>query len=354
LREARQTEQFVAHFRHFLCDFDKHPVTQRSSTLARAIVADPKDRFLKPIDPLLRYARRRFISLVIAVCLLHATLLAVLLLRDHPPAEAPQNEIPIEVVVLPPPPPEPKVEQPKPKPPPQPKEKAHYEEPATSAPPPPNDEKLAHPQSDQATLSPVHGNPMPNAAMKPVPDPAKPSQNAAPEPAERTAAPDEPDDKPDAEALSKAAPMKDPKPTQKEKPAKEKEPVAAHEREALAREFASLSQAPNFSIAAQAKPSRVTGGQCHANPYLCTLFGLIMRQQRYPESARVQHLEGTVAVAFWVDERGDLVHQALYKTSGHPELDAEAVAAVRRAAPFPPPPPGLPRGFVAQMEFPSK
>ncbi len=91
-----------------------------------------------------------------------------------------------------------------------------------------------------------------------------------------------------------------------------------------------------------------------SNLYLCTLLGLITRQQHYPASALAQHIKGTVRVAFWLDERGGLTRQAVYGTSGNPELDAEAVAAIRRAAPFPPPPPDQPRGFVAAIEFPPK
>jgi TonB family protein len=125
------------------------------------------------------------------------------------------------------------------------------------------------------------------------------------------------------------------------------------EKAALAREFAALTPAPKVAIATEAKPS-ATGGECHANPYLCTLFGLIMRQQHYPDEAKAQHIEGTVAVAFWVDDRGNLMHLALYRTSGHPILDDEAVASIRRAAPFPPPPPGIPHGFISQMQFPPK
>ncbi len=101
-------------------------MTHKSSTFEQAFVAEQADRFLTPIDPLLRNARRRFAALVILVCLLHAGALIFLLLRDHSHQEAPPKEIPVEVVVIPPPQPkpEPKKEQPKQKP--QPKEKAAF------------------------------------------------------------------------------------------------------------------------------------------------------------------------------------------------------------------------------------
>ena len=333
-------------------------MTLRSSTLAGIFVADPKDRFLTPIDPWLRNAKRRFIALVIIVCLLHAGLLAFLFWRDHSKPRAPQQEVPVEVVVMPPPPPpEKKKEQPKPQPKPKPqeKQKVHREKPATDIPRAPNDEKIKREETDKQTQAPTRDKPLPNAEMKPTPDKVKPMQNAAPEPAERTAAPAMPDDdKPDAEALSKAAPIKDTKPTQKAKPAKQKTPLPSRERASLAQEFAALSQSPHFSIAARAKPAPISGGHCNTSTYLCTLYALIMRQQHYTENERARAMRGTAVVAFWLDDRGDLTHQALYRTSGFPELDQEAVNAIRRAAPFPPPPPDQPHGFVAQMAFPPK
>lgn len=291
---------------------------------------------------------------MIAALLLHVVLLVVLLLRDHAKVPPPETETPIEVVVVPPPPPKPE-EKPQPKPQPQPKEKekAPDKKPATDTPPAANQETVKRDASAPQTAAPTLAKPEP-APAQPTPEKPQQQSNAAPESAERTAAPETPEDKPEAEVVSKAAPLKDQKPTEKQKPAKTQAPMASHERAELAKEFAALSPSPQFSLATVAKPSPVSGGHCTADPYLCTLFGLIMRQQRYPDAARAQHLEGKVVIAFWVDERGDLTHQALYKTSGHPLLDAEAMATVHRAAPFPPPPPGSPHGFIAQMDFPPK
>jgi protein TonB len=51
-------------------------------------------------------------------------------------------------------------------------------------------------------------------------------------------------------------------------------------------------------------------------------------------------------VAFYIDEMGNLTHQAVHQPSGAPDLDAAALNAVRRAAPFPPPPRGLPHSML--------
>jgi periplasmic protein TonB len=333
-------------------------VTSEPSIPADHFVADPEDRIVTPIDPWFRSAKRRFIPLVILVCLLHAGLLAFLLLRDHSkPAPAP-TEVPVEVVVVPPPPPPApkKKEQPKPKPQPK-KEKQKRQlhvKPATSLPPMANNEKQKRPASDAKTQAPTKDKPLPNAQMKPTPEKQKAASKAAPKPAEKTAAPEVPDDKRDAEALNKATPIKAPKVTEKAKPTKTQEPVRTHDQSSLAREFAALSDSPHYSIAAPAKRAPIMGGHCNTQPYLCTLYALIIRQQHYPGSARRAGMRGTVIVGFWVDERGDLTHQALYRTSGYPELDREALDAIKRAAPFPPPPSGEPHGFVAQMTFPPK
>ena len=95
----------------------------------------------------------------------------------------------------------------------------------------------------------------------------------------------------------------------------------------------------------------VTGGTEDMR-YLSVLYGLIMRQQRFPPSPHPRHTNAVAVIAFWIDDSGALVHEALYRTSGYPELDAEAKADVRRAAPFPEPPAGEPHGFIAQMDFP--
>ncbi|WP_219320854.1 energy transducer TonB [Methylovirgula sp. HY1] len=325
-------------------------MTLKSSSLVVSFVADPRDRFLTSNEPWLRNGRRRFIALVIVVCLLHAALLAFLLLRDHNKPQVPPREIPVQVVVMPPPPPVKKQQQ---KPQPKEKQKPHREKPATDIPRTANNEKIKRENTADKTQAPTKAEPVPNAEMKPTPEKTKPA-SAAPKAAERTAAPPMPDDnKPDAETISKATPIKAPKPTEKVKKAKEKT-LPSHDRASLAREFAALSESPHFSIAARAKPAPISGGHCDTSTYLCTLYALIMRQQHYSEHERALAMRGTAVVAFWLDDRGDLTHQALYRTSGFPELDREAVNAIRRAAPFPPPPPDQPHGFVAQMSFPAK
>jgi TonB family protein len=329
----------------------------KPSIAALPLAVSAEDRLFASADPIWRRAKRRFGPLLIAVLLFHATLIAILMLGDQPNTDLLHDtEIPVEVVVEPPPPPPPppqkKVEQQKPQP-----EKPKYkleEKPAFDAPRTPNSETLKRQSTDNVTRAPMQAKPVPANETKPTPnEPPKPAQNAAPAPAEQTQAPEKPEDKPDAEPLDKAAPMKAAESKQRMKPAKERATLPDDQRAAVARQLASLMPSPDYSIAAEAKVAPVTGGTEDMR-YLSVLYGLIMRQQHFPSTPRPRHTDAMVVVAFWIDETGALVHQALYRTSGYPELDEEAMADVRRAAPFPEPPQGEPHGFLAQMAFPAK
>jgi TonB family protein len=77
----------------------------------------------------------------------------------------------------------------------------------------------------------------------------------------------------------------------------------------------------------------------------------LSRFKRYPDAARSREAEGTPVVAFALDGSGRVTAASLARSSGHPDIDAEAVAMVRRAVPFPAPPPGAPRSFSASIGF---
>ncbi len=61
----------------------------------------------------------------------------------------------------------------------------------------------------------------------------------------------------------------------------------------------------------------------------------LRRQVAYPYRARRQGWEGKVVVAFVLKADGDVEDVKVSSSSGHELLDASAVAAVRKAAPFP-------------------
>ena len=69
------------------------------------------------------------------------------------------------------------------------------------------------------------------------------------------------------------------------------------------------------------------------------------------EIGQRQGLPGSAGVHFSIDERGKLLEVEIVHRSGVASLDAEAVAIVRKAAPFPPPPQGAQLSFDADVNF---
>lgn len=68
---------------------------------------------------------------------------------------------------------------------------------------------------------------------------------------------------------------------------------------------------------------------------------LFERHKRYPESAQSRGLKGVVELAFSIDRQGRIVDGRIARSSGVATLDEEALAILRRAEPFPAPPPEL-------------
>lgn len=68
----------------------------------------------------------------------------------------------------------------------------------------------------------------------------------------------------------------------------------------------------------------------------------VERHKDYPTSARARHEIGTAQLAFTLDRNGKVVTSRIVRTSGSAALDQETIDTVRRAQPFPPPPPNMP------------
>ncbi len=325
-------------------------MTSETHSLERLVEA-PRRRLFGP--------RRRFL-LFVALCLaLHVALVALVLILDalFAPKIPPAEEIPVEVVVEPPAPPkqeapppeepkkeeEQKKEEPKKPPPPPLKQQYIEEEPAYDAPRQQSKEKLEREAPDEATQAQKKAQPKETAAPEPSPEKQdnKPPEQAPEVAPEKTEKPS--DDKPDAEVIERAE-QKAAKPEEKQTAVKNKGPAKKGAEKSIAEQLASLEQLPEFKFGGATKPSPVGGGQAKTT-YLTILYGMIMPHMRVPERVRGGHLSGSGIVAFYIDEMGNLTHQAVYRTSGLPDLDAAAVYAVRRAAPFPPPPRGLPHAI---------
>ena len=335
-------------------------VTLNRDTDDTAFTADPSERLIVLRE---RQPRTPF-AVVLAGCLAaHALLLAILLFEDFSVAHEPTRaeEIPVEIVAELPPeqealplPPDlatPPVVQEKPPP-----EKTQLDdvEVAYDAPVAGNADQTHKGEPDKETKAPRVAPPPKLAAPQVAQE--KPEQEKAAalskEKAANPSPPSEPqklaDDTPDAEALDKAQPEAPAKPQKKKAPQDSKSPPAQGKKVTVAQQLAALSPAPNYSIGAAAKAAPISGGTEKAS-YELLLMGLITRQLHLtPDLRHANRLIAVGQIGLFVDEMGNLTHQALYRASGKPALDTAWLAAVRRAAPFPAPPRGLPHGFILQ------
>ncbi|HEY8124586.1 MAG TPA: TonB family protein [Methylocystis sp.] len=300
--------------------------------------------------------RPRFLIFLLLCLLAHLCVLAFLLLEDWRSAReaAPiVEETPVEVITEPP---APKQEEP---PPPEPEKPPEQQKQQQKPPPPPVvEEKPAFdaPEAESKTKSDVNA-PEENELKTPkneaekqniTPKDEKPQGMKDAEDEEGKAkAPEETkdtpiEDKSDAEIVEQAAPEK--KPQEKPDP-NEKGSVKKGEANSIADQLAALAPIPDYTLAAPRKFSPVGGGHAKTT-YLTILYGLIMPHMHIPARVRGSGAIGRGAVVFYIDEMGNLTHQAVQQPSGAPDLDAAALAAVRRAAPFPAPPRGLPHSML--------
>jgi len=315
------------------------------------------DRTLRLLQPegSSRAAQWRFAAVLAGCLLIHAAIVAAFWYRGNDqPEPLRAEEIPVEVVTeMPPPPPpleEKKPEEKKPEPkkpePPQPKYQQTLK-PAFDAPRAPNEEKVEREVPEKEThapqpqTQPVQQPPAEKAAQ---PDTPKLAALPAPERQEQTSQPPAPDeDKPQAEALSKAElQQKADKKKSNSDAAKTKKPMPPDQRSAMARQLAALSPTPDYSLGSMSKPAIVSGGTENTT-YLSVLYGLIVRKMTNLNAVRSS--AGTSVIFFALDDNGNILHVAIEKASGFPDIDAQTMEAVRRAAPFPPPPRDIPHRF---------
>ena len=289
-------------------------------------------------------SRLGFSALVALFLFAHAGLIATLLYEDQFGLEnaeqSSQEEIPVEVIVEPPK----EALQPPPPPPPAPKEqprqvKEDFEKPATSAPRKAAEtldtkgieEKTASPQ---ASPKPQNGERAPASARIVAPAATAPTMKDAL---------NAPSDAPDAEAIGKAGAENLAKPDERDSRA---------DRKALAHILQQLSSTTlsDFSFGRTTKAAPITGG-LEDNRYLANVFAKIMSKKQYPQGVAANRTKRFVTISFVLDDSGRVVYQATSKSSGDPATDSAAAAAVRLAAPYPPPPYGMPHSLIANIDF---
>jgi protein TonB len=107
-----------------------------------------------------------------------------------------------------------------------------------------------------------------------------------------------------------------------------------------------LKSAPVASSA----PSPAASGALVAD-YQRAVVARISAVKRYPDAARERAPQGVAVVSFSIGASGQVGDVAIARSAGDAMLDAEALATVRRASPFPAPPAGAPRAFSAPLSF---
>jgi TonB family protein len=308
--------------------------------------ANPDERRTGPHESSSLFGSRLYIALF-GACVFHAgVLLFLLFVNWEPVVETPPEEVPIEIVVEPPPP----QEKPDPPPtPPSPTTRALDEDPAFDAPRPANNEKIERDASDQASKAPPAPTPTetPGAGAAPGGETGPVRQGelqAADHAAEPTV------DKPDAEVVKKPELDRDKSEQQQASVDTKAEPQKLPSLVGQSLPSWSRGQLPTFEpmpdvqLDSAAKTTPIDGGKAKTT-YLTILYGLVMARMHMPPgvSGGASKLEGVLL--FSVDGTGNLTQNQILRSSGSRDLDAAAVAAVSKAAPFPTPPQGEPIGL---------
>ncbi|WP_423069176.1 TonB family protein [Devosia sp. CN2-171] len=154
--------------------------------------------------------------------------------------------------------------------------------------------------------------PLPRIVRKPVEEPAEPKQ-AEPKPKEQS--------------KKKAEPSKKPAEAKPQKQAPSKQANLGNGGNAEADAAAS-------SKSGGGKGKKDNGGSAAASKYPGLVQAKVTRAARYPAKAKGK--DGEALVSFVVGSGGNVSKVALARSSGNGVLDDAAVAAVNRAAPFPP------------------
>jgi protein TonB len=111
------------------------------------------------------------------------------------------------------------------------------------------------------------------------------------------------------------------------------------------------SAAPKAERQASLTPSSAPAGATSAAAlasYNQLVAAHLQRFKQYPSSAKTAGEQGTSRLSFTLGRSGQVLGSRLSGSSGHPSLDSETLAMVRRAQPFPAMPPELKQ---ASMSF---
>jgi protein TonB len=270
----------------------------------------------------------------LGACLIYALVLTPVIVDGlrRPGAAPAAQEIPVEIVIEPP-----QENPPREKPPdslaPKPDLKAFDEKPADDAPRASNNEKVDDDNSDPLMKSPS------TSEAKPVS--AKPDSVAAARQEDELKQPDAPSNAQPLEApQSPTGEFAAENPPQPEQQAR-LEPQIKTPAAAGAERFPTFDSVPDVDFGALAKAAPIAGGNAKAT-YLSIIFGMIA--VRAPSIRAKTARSGEIS--FSVDSMGGLIERKIIVSSGSHGRDAEAFEAIRKAAPYPPPPVHMPMDFT--------
>jgi protein TonB len=188
---------------------------------------------------------------------------------------------------------------------------------------------------------------------------ASPPEAATQQAIEEQIAPTPPQEKPDV-----VAPPEQKHATPKPEPAKlvsDRKPVPVKPKAARpeAKKPVDAPPAPRTAAAPRAErqspaASAVSASAAAVASYKQMVAAHLQRFKQYPPGAKAAGQQGTARVSFTLGRGGQVLSAGLDGSSGHSALDAETLAMVRRAQPFPPFPSDVKQGsmsFSAPVAF---
>lgn len=239
---------------------------------------------------------RRWSASAFAIAAVHAALVALLAAGWYRPSTSPGIALPAIMVDM---------------------------SPVTAAPQPTQLDLAPGPVMQQADASPPEAARQEAAGEQIAPTPLQPKAEVVAPAEQKQAVPQKPEP-----ATARA----EPKPTQVKPKIVRPEAKKPNEAAPAPRTAASRAEreAPTTSVASAGASAAAIAS------YRQMVAAHLQRFKQYPPAAKAAGQQGTARISFTLNRSGSVMSVGLGGSSGHPVLDAETLAMVRRAQPFPP------------------
>jgi protein TonB len=216
--------------------------------------------------------------------------------------------------------------------------------------------EVVKPAVEQAPAPSVTKDVVPVQEPIPTPEPAvaaDPVATTQPGPVEAKVQPPEPQSPPVTQSLRPPERPAPPEP-EKPRPAQTKPaPKPTQKSNPKPRGNGEVNATRGVATSTRSQPggqAQTTGGSAkvQGNAAASNYAGLVMR--RIQRAKRRADVRGEALVRFSITAGGGVASLSLARSSGSGKLDGIALAQVRRAAPFPPPPPGARTSFTVRIK----